>query len=294
MNSEAQWTERFTAERARLRAIALRMLGSPSEADDAVQEVWLRLLQADASQIDNIGGWLTTVISRICLDSLRSRKTHAEVPLEVNTSPEPAYNTEAESWLADSLGPALKIVLATLTPTERVAFVLHDSFGVVFEDIGRILGRTPTAARQLASRARRRVQGMSPESVDGSVSRPIVDTFLAASRSGNLEALLKILAPDVVLRADVTAVRGAAAAAARGAPKLESEIRGAAAVAATFSGRAEAAQAAWIDGAAGAVWAPDGQPRAVFLFEIAEGRIVGIEVVCDVPHLRGLSVTIIG
>jgi RNA polymerase sigma-70 factor (ECF subfamily) len=269
------------------------MLGSPSEADDAVQEAWLRLLQADAGQIENISGWLTTVISRICLDALRSRKTRAEMPLEANTGPEPAYSPEADSWLADSLGPALKIVLATLTPTERVAFVLHDSFGVAFEDIGRILGRTPAAARQLASRARRRVRGMSAETVDGSVSRPIVDTFLAASRTGNLEALLKLLAPDVVLRADVTAVRAAAAAAARGAPALASEIRGADAVAATLSGRAQAAQAAWIDGAAGAVWAPGGQPRAAFLFEIAEGRIVGIDVVCDIDHLRDLSVTII-
>jgi RNA polymerase sigma factor (sigma-70 family) len=298
---EKNWmSERFAGERARLRAVAFRMLGSPTEADDALQEAWLRLSRADTSEVANLGGWLTTVVARVCLDMLRSRSTRSEVPFEgdaadaVLAREERGPDPEQEALLADSMGPALTIVLETLAPAERLAFVLHDLFGVSFEEIGGILARSPTAARQLASRARRRVRGADADSTAGAAShREIVDAFLAASRNGKFDALVAVLDPDVVLRVDPAAVRAATARAAHGAPQLAPEVRGAAAVAGVFSGRAQAAEAALIDGAAGAVWAPGGVPRVAFIFKTAGGKIVEMEIVSEPAEFAELEVVIL-
>ena len=282
-------TESFERHRTHLRAVAYRMLGSPSEADDAVQEAWLRLSRAGASGIDNLGGWLTTVVARVCLDLLRSRKSRREEALGAD-APEPVagrehgIDPEREAVLADSVGLALLVVLETLAPAERVAFVLHDMFDLPFDDIARIVGRSPAAARQLASRARRRVQGAAATPApDLARQRQVVDAFLAAARGGDLEALLAVLDPDVVLRADRAAVQAGAT----------SEVRGAAAVASTFSGRARAAQPALVDGAAGAVWAPGGRPRVVFGFTIAGDKIVEIELLADPESLGQLDLEIL-
>jgi len=275
------------------------MLGSASEADDAVQEAWLRLSRSDASDIDNLRAWLTTVVARVCLDMLRSRKSRREEPLDTGlpepiASSEAVINPEHEAVLADSVGLALLVVLETLTPAERVAFVLHDMFDLPFDEIAPILRRSPTAARQLASRARRRVQGADAvHDADHTRRREIVGAFLAASRSGNFGALLAVLDPDVVLRADSAAVRMAAARQAVGAPKLAPELRGAPAVAESLSGRARAAQPALIDGAPGLVWAPGGKPRAAFTFTIARHKIVRIDLIADPEYLRRLDVTLL-
>ena len=203
MDEHTYLAERFEAHRTHLRAVAYRMLSSLSEADDAVQEAWLRLSRSDTSAVENLGGWLTTVIARVCLDMLRARKSRREEPMGPHV-PEPAaddtHGREAE--MADSVGAALLVVLETLAPAERLAFVLHDMFAVPFEEIAPIVGRTPAAARQLASRARRRVQGAPPPDADISRQRKIVDAFLAASRNGDFEGLLAVLDPDVVFRAD--------------------------------------------------------------------------------------------
>lgn len=281
--ARAEWlAELFEGQRMRLRAVAHRMLGSMSEADDAVQEAWLRLSRTDADGIDNLGGWLTTVVSRVCLDILRSRKSRGEEPLTAY-GPEPslddvhAIDPEREALLGDSVGAALFVVLETLTPAERVAFVLHDLFAVPFEDIAPIVERSPTATRQLASRARRRVQGPRPTSErDRARKRDVVAAFLTASRTGNLEALLAVLDPDVVLRADAAAVRAGAAR----------QVRGAAAVADSFKGRARAAQPALVNGEAGAVWMVGNQPRVVFSFTIKNTMIVGIDLIADPDRLR--------
>lgn len=273
--------ERFEANRAHLRAVAHRMLGSLSEADDAVQEAWLRFSRSDTSGVENLGGWLTAVVARICLDMLRSRKSRREEALDVHL-PEPidGVDLEQESLLADSIGPALLVVLETLAPAERLAFVLHDLFAVPFEEIADIVGRTPAAARQLASRARRRVQGAdTAPGADAVRKREIVEAFLAASRNGNFDALLALLDPDIVLRADSAAVRMGSS----------SEVRGASAVATTFSGRAQAARLALVDGTVGAVWAPGGQPRVVFGFTITDGKIVAIDLVADPEFLGQLD-----
>ena len=264
--------DQFEDNRTHLQAVALRMLGSSSEADDAVQEAWLRLSRSDTSDVENLTGWLTTVVARICLDMLRSRASRREAPLEDAGAPEvsdaAAADPEDQAMLADSVGLALLVVLGTLTPAERVAFVLHDMFGVPFDEVAGIVGRSPTAARQLASRARRRVQGADAVA-DGHVGRrrEIVDAFLAASRGGDFEALLALLDPDVVLRTDAAGVR-------MGSP---AELVGATAVAGTFSGRARAARAALLDGAPGLVWSQRGEPRMLFGFTIADGKITGIE-----------------
>src|SRR3989441_8308593 len=215
------------------------MLGSGIEADDAVQEAWLRLSRSDTSGVENLGGWLTTVVARVCLDMLRSRKSRREEPMGPHV-PEPAADDgyERDAEMADSVGAALLVVLETLAPAERLAFVLHDMFAVPFEEIAPIVGRTPAAARQLASRARRRVQGAPPPDADISRQRKIVDAFLAASRNGDFEGLLAVLDPDVVFRADQAAQRLGSLA----------EIRGAAAGAETFKGRAQAAKPARGDG----------------------------------------------
>jgi RNA polymerase sigma factor (sigma-70 family) len=285
MDEKNLLAEKFGANRTRLRAVAYRMLGSRSEVDDAVQEAWLRLSRSDAGDIENLSGWLTTVVARVCLDMLRSRKSRREEPLGPQM-PEPIANPghEQEAELADSVGTALLVVLETLTPAERLAFVLHDMFAVPFEEIAPIVGRTPAAARQLASRARRRVQG-APSAPDADVTRQrkVVDAFLAASRGGDFEALLAVLDPDVVFRADPVAVRMG------GLP----EIRGAAAVAETFKGRAQAAKPALIDGAVGIAVIMGGQLRIALNLTITGDRIVGIEAVADPERLGQFDLTVL-
>ena len=291
---EREWlAERFEANRAHLRAVAYRMLGSPSEADDAVQEAWLRLSRSDTSDIQNLGGWLTTVVARICLDMLRSRKSKREEPLGEYPGPrlsEPVVSRqtrtdpEQEALIADSVGLALLVVLETLTPAERLAFVLHDMFNVPYEEIARIVDRSPNAAKMLASRARRRVRGADAATdADLSRQREVVDAFLAASREGDFDALLAVLDPDVVLRADPEAVRA----------RASGEVRGARAVADTFSGRARFARPALVDGAVGAVWAPGGQPRVVFGLRVARGKIVEIAILADPARLRQLDLAVL-
>jgi RNA polymerase sigma-70 factor (ECF subfamily) len=273
MNEENFLAEKFEANRARLRAVAYRMLGSSSEVDDAVQETWLRLGRADTSGVENLSGWLTTVVARVCLDTLRARKARREEPMGPHV-PEPVADDDRErdAEMADSVGAALLVVLETLAPAERLAFVLHDMFAVPFEEIAPIVGRNPAAARQLASRARRRVQGTPPTArADLGRQSKIVEAFLAASRDGNFEGLLAVLAPDVVFRADQAAVR-------MGSPP---EIRGAATVAEVFKGRARAAKPALVDGEPALAVVLGGQLRIVLRFTIAGDRIAGIEAVAD-------------
>jgi RNA polymerase sigma-70 factor (ECF subfamily) len=286
---EHDWLAReFEARRGHLRAVAYRMLGSSSEADDAVQDAWLRLSRSDTSAVENLGGWLTTIVARVCLNMLRSRKARreeslGELVMEPKAGRQDGTDPEHEALIADSVGLALLVVLETLTPAERVAFVLHDTFAVPFDEIAPIVGRSPDAARQLASRARRRVQGASvgPDA-DLARRRKLVDAFLAASRGGDFEALLAVLDPDVVLRADRTVVQMGGSA----------EVRGAAAVAETFSGRARAAQPALIDGAPGLVWSQDGRPRVAFTFTIVGQKIVAIEMLADAERLSRLDLVI--
>ncbi|HEV8191220.1 MAG TPA: sigma-70 family RNA polymerase sigma factor [Ktedonobacterales bacterium] len=281
--------EHFEANRAHLRAVAYRMLGSPSEADDAVQEAWLRLSRSDTSGVANLGGWLTTVVARVCLDMLRSRESRREEPLDTDVPQPIASNQdmidpEHEALLADSVGLALLVVLDTLAPAERLAFVLHDLFDVPFDEIAPIVGRTPTAARQLASRARRRVRGAAMDTdADLSGQRTVVDAFLAASRSGDFDALLMLLDPDVVYRADSAAVAVGSAG----------EVHGAQDVAKQFAGRAQVAQPALINGTVGLIWAPGGQPRVAFGITIARGKIVAIDLVADPERLRQLDLKIL-
>jgi RNA polymerase sigma factor (sigma-70 family) len=298
---EHDWlAQRFEGNRSHLRAVAYRMLGSLSEADDAVQQAWLRLVRSDTSSVENLGGWLTTVVARVCLDMLRSRKSRREEPLgahvpEPIVSREDGIDPEHEALLADSVGPALLMVLETLAPAERLAFVLHDMFAVPFDEIAPIVGRSPTATRQLASRARRRVRGAGTvPDADLVRQREAVDAFLAASRDGDFEALLALLDPDVVLHADRTAVDAAVSRQASGAPVVSKEVRGASAVVNAFSGRARVARPALINGAAGAVWAPGGRPRVVFSFTITRGKIVEIDLIADPAHLRQLDLALLG
>ena len=299
MDEHAWLAERFEEKRGHLRAVAFRMLGSSNEADDAVQEAWLRLSQSDTGGIENLGGWLTTVVARVCLDMLRSRKARSEEPLAVQAV-DPMVNREDDSdpehgvVLADSVGLAMLLVLETLAPAERVSFVLHDMFDLSFDEIAPIVGRSAVAARQLASRARRRVQGATKVSdTDRTRQREVVDAFLAASRGGDFNALLALLDPDVVLRADPAAVQASASRQGQGAPPLAAQVRGAAVVAETFSGRAQAAQLALVNGVVGAVWAPGGQIRVAFTFAIAHGRIAAIEVLADPEHLRQLDMVML-
>jgi RNA polymerase sigma-70 factor (ECF subfamily) len=275
--------DRFEEHRAHLRAVAYRMLGSTGEADDAVQEAWLRLSRSDADSIENLAGWLTTVVSRVCLDALRARRSRREAPDE----PEPSAarepdgaGPEHEALLADAVGPAMLVVLEKLTPAERVAFVLHDVFGVPFGEISQIVGRSPNAAKMLASRARNKVRGTegAPEA-DLDRQREVVEAFLVASRHGDFDALLAVLDEKVVLRADGAAVRSGAAR----------RVRGAKEVAGTFSGRARAARFAPVDGAPGAVWAPGGRPRIAFRFRVAHGKITEIRIIADPERLRSLG-----
>ena len=288
MNERDSRVERFEQNRNHLRTVAYRMLGSLAEADDAVQEVWLRLSRSNTSDVDNLPGWLTTVVARVCLDMLRSRRSRREQGLD--EVPEQVVNradgidSEHEALLADSVGLALLVVLETLAPAERIAFVLHDMFDLPFDEIAPVVGRSPAAARQLASRARRRVQGSAAApAADRRRQRAVVAAFLAASRGGDFGALLAVLDPDVVLRADGTAVQ-------MGAP---AEVRGAAAVAETFSKRAQAAQPATVNGAAGLAWAPGGRPRVAVSFTLARGRIATIDLIADEERLRQLDLVLL-
>jgi RNA polymerase sigma factor (sigma-70 family) len=288
--TESDWlVDRFEAHRAHLRAVAYRMLGSTGEADDAVQEAWVRLSRTDTSDVANLGGWLTTVVARVSLDMLRARASRREEP---SGTPVPEHvesrgagsDPEAEAVLADSVGSALLVVLDTLRPAERLAFVLHDMFAMPFDEIGAILGRSSNAAKQLASRARHKVQGSGPvPDTDPSRQREVVDAFLAASRNGDFDALLALLDPDVVLRADAIAVR-------MGSPE---ELLGAEAVAGNFSGRAQAAQPALVDGAVGVVWAVGGRPRVVWDFTIEDGKVVRIDMLAAPDSLDELDLTIL-
>jgi RNA polymerase sigma-70 factor (ECF subfamily) len=281
--------EQFEANRPHLRSVGYRMLGSLTEADDAVQEAWLRLTRSDAAAIDNLGGWLTTVVSRICLDKLRSRRSRAEESLDLRlpeliVTSEGGGDPEQQALLADSVGLALLVVLDTLEPAERLAFVLHDVFAVPFDEIASIVERSPAAARQLASRARRRVRGAATPDADLPRQREVVNAFLAAARDGDFAALLAVLDPDVVLRVD--------AGAAQLPPR---EIRGAQAVAsqATSFARADIVlQPVLVNGAAGVVsWLPDGTPLSLLGFTIAGGRIVEIHAVAGRARLAALDLT---
>jgi RNA polymerase sigma factor (sigma-70 family) len=278
--------ERFEAHRPHLRAVAYRMLGSAAEADDAVQDTWLRASRAGADEVDNLGGWLTTVVGRVCLDMLRSRRSRREEPLDARLAhggPDP----EGEAVLADAVGPALLVVLDTLGPAERLAFVLHDLFAVPFAEVAEILGRSEAAARQLASRARRRVQGAEAPAGDRARQRRVVEAFLAASREGDFAALLGLLDPGVVARAD-------AVAAVTGAPRV---VRGAAAVAGqalAFARRARFAQPALVDGAVGLVVAQPGRRPLVLGFTIRRGRIAAIDILADPERLAELDLALLG
>lgn len=284
MEKEKWLAEQFEAHRDHLQRVAYRMLGSTGEADDAVQEAWLRLSRSEPAGIENLGGWLTTVVARVCLDTLRSRKSRREEPLEGEPQPvaghEGTGDPEREAELADSVGLALLVVLEALAPAERVAFVLHDMFDLPFEEIAPIVGRSPTAARQLASRARRRVRGGKTSS-DVTSQRRVVDAFLVAARSGDIAGLLAVLDPDVVLRADRTAVRLGDV----------TELRGAEVVAANFKGKAQAARPALIDGALGVVVVPQGHLLLVLKLAFAGDRIAAIEVVADRDRLGALDLS---
>ncbi len=279
---------RFEEHRTRLRAVGYRMLGSLSEADDAVQEAWVRLSRSQAGDIENLAGWLTTVVARVCLSILQSRNARREESLAHVPDPivsvGPGSDPEQAALLADSVGLALQVVLDTLNPAERLAFVLHDIFGVSFEEIAPIVDRTPTAARQLASRARRRVQGQAPApDPDRDRQREVVAAFLAASREGNFEALLEVLAPDVVLRADSGALPPPATQVVRGA-------RAVARLAAAFSQIARYSRPALVNGTPGLLTTtPQGDPQSVMGFTITGGRIVQIDILADRERLATLD-----
>jgi len=307
----------FEQHRPRLRAVAYRMLGNPDDADDALQETWLRLNRTSSDGIDNLAAWLTTVTGRICLDMLRSRSTRREDPLPTGLpddtapeildedTPDPARQAE----LADVVGLAMQIVLESLDPAERLAFVLHDLFAVPYEQIAPVLGRSVAAARQLASRGRRRVQsGAAAKGVaegapgagvgsrpagEAQTDRQVVEAFLDASRTGDLAGLLALLAPDVVLHADQAAVEAAAANADRGAPLLAREVRGAAAVAEAFRGRAKLAVPALIDGSVGFAGAPGGIPRFVFTVVVHDGRVAAIDLTAEPAAVAGMHVVLL-
>jgi RNA polymerase sigma factor (sigma-70 family) len=287
---ERDWlAERFEHHRSRLRAVALRMLGSASEADDAVQEAWLRLSRSDVSGIEDLGRWLTTVVGRVCLDLLRSRQARREEPLtapipDITRSPAYGGDPAQEALLAESVGLALLVVLDTLAPAERLAFVLHDIFAVPYAEIAPLVDRSTAATKMLASRARRRVrQGGTVADSGAPRQRAVVRAFLAASRNGDFDALLALLDPDVIFWADRTARKA-------GAP---ADVDGAAAVAGRFCGRARGARLALINGAAGAVWAPGGKPAGAFRFTLASGRIIAIELIGDPERLAQLDLTIL-
>jgi RNA polymerase sigma factor (sigma-70 family) len=283
MDEHDMLAERFEAHRTRLRAVAYQTLGLASEADDAVQETWLRLSRSDANEIENLGGWLTTVVARVCLNMLQSRR---EVPAGMHlaesvVSDADGVDPEREALLADSIGPALLVILHTLAPAERIAFVLHDMFAVPFDDIAPIVGRSPAAARQLASRARRRVHGVAPVlGTDLTRQREIVEAFLTAARNGDFDALLEALDPDVVVRSNgADVVRGAAAVAGR---------------AISFTRFAQFTLRALINGAVGAVNAAEGRPIGLTAFTISGARIVAIDLIDDPGRIAEADLVILG
>ncbi len=284
MDERELLARRFETHRVRLRAVAYRMLGSTEEADDAVQEAWLRMSRAGSDGVDNLAGWMTTIVGRVCLDMLRTRRARREEALEAD-APEPVVarsgepSPEEDAELADSVGLALLVVLDALEPAERVAFVLHDMFELPFDEIAPIVGRTPVAARQLASRARRRVRGASPSDVDRSRERAVVEAFIAAAKAGDFEALVAVLDPDVVFRGDAQAVR-------MGGP---AEAHGAAAVAGFFKGRAGGAVAGLIDGEVGILVPVKGRMLLVLKLTVGGGRVTGIEAVADRDALASMA-----
>jgi RNA polymerase sigma-70 factor (ECF subfamily) len=288
--TDQEWlAERFEEHRARLRAVAYRMLGSLSEADDAVQDAWLRVSRADASEVENLGGWLTTIVARVALNMLRTRNTRREQPLDVHVpdpivDPADGTDPEHEALLADSVGLALLVVLETLNPAERLAFVLHDMFAVPFEQIAPIVERTPEATRQLASRARRRVRGTAVPDSDLDVQWRVVEAFLAAARNGDFQGLLAVLDPDVVLRAD------------GGVTGLSRRVQGAEAVAGQATMWAQAGltiRRALVNGAAGLVSERHGKPFSVGAFTIKEGRIVECDFLVDPERLARLDLEVL-
>src|SRR5215471_832229 len=293
--TEPDWlAEGFEQNRARLRAVAYRMLGSLAEADDAVQETWLRASRSDATGVDNLAGWLTTIVARVCLNALRSRRARREDPLGVHV-PDPVIgradgtNPEDEALLADSVGLALQVVLDTLTPAERLAFVLHDMFDLPFDQIAPIVGRSPAMARQLASRARRRVRGADAHAPDPDIARQrdVVDAFFAAAHCGDFDALVAVLDPDVVLRSDAGAAR-------RGASVL---VHGAAAVAGRalmFAQPSILIRPALVNGAAGVVVTVGGRPVSVLGFTVSHGKITEIDVMADRDRLQRLDLAALG
>jgi RNA polymerase sigma factor (sigma-70 family) len=287
---ENEWlVERFEEHRGHLRAVAYRMLGSLTEADDAVQDAWLRVSRAGAGEVENIGGWMTTIVARVCLNMLRARNRRREEPIAVHVpdpviSPEGALQPEEEALLADSVGLALLVVLDTLSPAERLAFVLHDMFELPFAEIAPMVGRSPTAARQLASRARRRVKGAEIPAPDPDLTRQreVVDAFFQAARGGDFDALVALLDPDVVLRADY------------GAGRPPVVIRGAAAVARQARGVPGAlVRPALVNGAAGAVITVRGRPFAVMGFTVSEGKIVEIDAIADPERVRRIAAAVL-
>ncbi|MEU4246669.1 sigma-70 family RNA polymerase sigma factor [Amycolatopsis sp. NPDC026612] len=280
-------TERFERERPRLRAVAYRMLGSAAEADDAVQEAWLRLHRTDAGEIENLPAWLTTVVARVCLSLLRTRRNHREEPLDGQPEPDDDRRDPGqEAELADSVGLALLVVLDALGPAERVAFVLHDMFAVPFDEIAPVIGKTPAATRQLASRARRRVKGGTTPDADLPRRRKVVEAFLAASRGGDFEALLALLDPDVVLHADRFAGPTPAPIVLRG---VESVRRGAV----LASERARASELALVDGVPGLLMVRDGRLVVVLAFRVEGDRITGIDVIADPDRLAALELAVL-
>ncbi len=291
---ENEWlAERFENHRGHLRAVAYRMLGSLPDADDAVQETWLRLSRSGADGVENLGGWLTTVVARVCLNTLRSRQVRREESLEMRlpdpvVSPDGALQPEDEALLADSVGLALLVVLDTLTPAERLAFVLHDTFGLPFEEIAPLVGRTTEAARQLASRARRRVRGADIRAPDPDVARQraVVDAFFQAARGGDFDALVAVLDPDVVLRTDLGASRPRDRKVFHGAVDVARQARIGAIPAARL-------HPALVNGAAGVVVTIYGRPFAVMGFTVTEGKIVEIDAIADPERVRRIAAAVL-
>jgi RNA polymerase sigma factor (sigma-70 family) len=286
MTDNDSLAEQFEAQRGRLRGVAYRMLGSLAEADDAVQEAWLRLSGTGGRSVDNLGAWLTTVVARVCLDMLRSRKSRREEPLDVEQAGRMpgAIDPEQELLLANSVGLALLVILDTLEPAERLAFVLHDMFAMPFDEVAEVVGRSADATRQLASRARRRIQGSPAPRTDRSRKREVVEAYLAAAREGNFDALMSLLDPHIVLRADGRVLGG-------GRPV---EIRDAAAIAErAVKAGARAAQAALVNGDVGVVVAPRGKLLLVLTFSIEDGKIIGMEAIGDRDRLRQIDLGVL-
>ena len=287
-------TEGFETNRGRLRAVAYRMLGSLTEADDAVQEAWLRVARADASEVDNLSAWLTTIVARVCLNALRSRNARREEPLDAHV-PNPVItradepNPEDQALLADSVGLALQVVLETLTPAERLAFVLHDTFGLPFEEIAPMVDRSPAAARQLASRARRRVRGADVHSPDRDVARQreVVDAFFAAAHGGDFDALVAVLDPDVVSRIDAGAGALIPSGVLHGAATVARQTLAIASIAAPK-------HPVLVNGAAGVVITLGGQPVAVMGFTVSGGKVVEINSIVDPDRIRRLDLSVLG